>query len=40
LIENDRILAALDSGIAEEQRVIRARAYSKFLREGGMSPLS
>ncbi|MGO4440320.1 hypothetical protein [Rhizobium sp. RAF56] len=40
LTEYPGILAALDAGIAEEQRVILARAYARFLREGGPSPLS
>ncbi|MGO4440268.1 hypothetical protein [Rhizobium sp. RAF56] len=38
--EYPRVLAALDAGIAEEQRVILARAYARFLREGNPSPLS
>jgi hypothetical protein len=33
LVTCEQILAALDLGIAEEQRLIQSRAYSRFLRE-------
>ncbi|MGO4440602.1 hypothetical protein [Rhizobium sp. RAF56] len=40
LIDCEPILRALDAGIEKQQQIIRSRAYAKFLREGGMSPLS